>query len=97
MHVLVVSFHRQVVRAILPESTSKNSPVVLGMAGPRAVLISGALVDVDLADAPTVFVARSRIAAVVGIPIGRAQLVDTSAKAQLDDAVQLFEDARLCC
>ena len=41
------------------------------------------------------FVARSRIAAVVGIPIGRVQLVDTSAQAQLDDAVQIFEDVQV--
>ena len=32
----------------------------LGMSGPRALLASGALVDVDLADASTVGTARGR-------------------------------------
>ena len=72
-----------------------NNMVALWFDGPRAVLISGALVDVDLADAPTVLAARGRIAAAVGIPIGRVQLVDTSAHTQLDDAVRILDDVQV--
>ena len=79
----------------MPPRSRSRSRGAVDRAGPRAVVISGAFVDVDLAFAPTVLAARGRIAAAVGVPIGRVQLVDTSALTQIDDAAGFLRISRL--
>ena len=59
------------------------------------MLASGALLDVDLADAPTASIARGRIAVAVGVPIGRVRLLVSSAQTQFDDADLIVDDVQV--